>query len=391
VNTLATTVSASAAAIALAGATLSLQNRPSETRSFVIASIYMPSVEVDSKSCPTESKNALQVFLDTLSPEERVKYADPARGRELGALMSRTLGFKRSVGDTPISSDNIEDLRRAAGIPPGKGAIVSYPTRHLAYDTCTNPDDFPTQASGNQEYLGKVAYGMNLDGKVGKRDFVGVDGEPGVDNAWYRAVGCGRIARSTGVPRVADNVLVSQASPTLIEVTGIDDDRNDSDVDVNVYASADALELSATGGALADASYHPDPRPMLTSHVKGRITNGVLTTDTFDITLHFHESIIDARPVMRRARIRATINADGSIEGGIYGYHTLASLEDEYAQASTIGANLMSCPGQVKALRANADGFPDPRTHRNTAISSMYRFKGVAAYVVHKPAQVATQ
>src|SRR6185369_5021275 len=140
-------------------------------------------------------------------------------------------------------------------------------------DTCTNPDDFPTQASGNQEYLGKVAYGMNLDGKVGKRDFTGVDGEPGVDNAWYRAVGCGRIARSTGVPRVADNVLVSQASPTLIEVTGIDDDRNDSDVDVNVYASADALELSATGGALADASYHPDPRPMLTSHVKGRITN----------------------------------------------------------------------------------------------------------------------
>ena len=385
VNRVATTLLAAVSAVAIGGAAFSDQGKPSETRSFVVASIFMPAVPVDNKSCPMESKSGVEVFLDTLPPQERAKYSDPAKARELGALMAKTLGFKRSDGNLPITADNIDKVRRSAGIPPGKGALVSYPTSHLAYDTCTNPDDFPSQARGNQEYLGKIAYGMNLDGKVGKRDFTGPDGEVGVDNGWYRAMACSRISRSTGEPRVGDNVLVSQASPMLIEVTGVDDERNDNDVEVNVYSSVDAMELGANGRALAGASYHPDPRPALTSRVKGRIVDGILTTDNFDLRFRYHESIIDAQLTMRSARIRATIKPDGSIEGGIYGYHTLASLEEEYAQSSTIGATLMSCPGQINALRAFADGFPDPKTHRNTAISSMYRFKGVSAFVVHGP------
>ena len=38
------------------------------------------------------------------------------------------------------------------------------------------------------EGSGKIAIGMNLDGKVGPNDFISPDGEPGIDNQLYRAI-----------------------------------------------------------------------------------------------------------------------------------------------------------------------------------------------------------
>lgn len=372
------------AVIALGGASLTDAAGTPQTRSFVIGPNYMPAVDVDEQSCPVRSKSALEVFRDTLPPEERAIYADPAKGRELGVLMFKQLGFKRSPDSTRATPDNLDELRRLSAIPRGKGGLVSYPTPHLAYNLCTNPDDFPALATGHQEYLGRVAYGMDLDGKVSDDDFTGVDGEAGVDNAWYHAMGCSNIARSLGDPKVGDKVIVSRQVPTLIEVTGIDNDRNDDAVMVNVYASAQALDLNASGGPLAWASFSPEPDPVHTAHVKGRIVDGVLTTDAFDVNLRMHESIINSSRQLRGARLRATLGPDGAIEGGFYGYQTLASLEDAYAQASTIGSNTFSCPAEIKSLRKYADGFPDPKTRRNTAISLVLRFKAVPAFVVHK-------
>ena len=41
----------------------------------------------------------------------------------------------------------------------------------------------------------KISLGMNLDGKVGPNDFTSPDGEKGVDNQMYRALGCIRSYR----------------------------------------------------------------------------------------------------------------------------------------------------------------------------------------------------
>jgi len=355
----------------------------SETRSFIIGPMYMPSVEVDEKSCPTKPKSALAAFRDTLSPEEQAKLAAEKNPRALGELMAKRFGFKRGPADDTLTRANFKERALAAGLPAGKGAISSYPRRHLAYDLCTNPLDFPALATGHQEYLGKTGYGMDLDGKVSKDDLTGVDGEKGVDNAWYQAVGCANIARSLGDPKVGDNVIVSRQAPTLVEVTGIDDDHNDDAVEVNVYAAARPLELDARGNTLAWASFKPLSDKTYIAHTKGRITDGVLLTEPFDVTLRMHESIIDSYRELKRARIKATLRPDGGLDGGFYGYQTLTSLEDAYAQSSTIGVDMISCPAEVLALHKHADGFPDPRTRRNTAISVALRFKAVPAFVVH--------
>ncbi len=361
----------------------------SETRSFVVGQIYMPSVEVDEQSCPAMPKSALQAFRDALPPEEQAKYTGSDKARALGALMAKTFGFKRGPADDTLTKDNIVERRAMSGFPAGKGAISSYPQRHLAYDLCTNPDDFPALAVGHQNYLGKVGYGINLDGKVSKDDLVGINGEKGVDNAWYQAVGCANIARSLGDPKVGDNVIVSRQIPTLIEISGIDNDQNDDTVVVNIYASARALDLDAVGKALAWASFAPRSDPRYIASVQGRIVNGTLLTDVFDVNLRMQESIIDSSRDLRGARIEATLEPGGGIAGGFYGYQTLASLEDAYAQTSTIGSDLLSCPAEIKSLRALADGYKDPKTRRNSAISVALRFKAVPAFVVHEPPATA--
>ncbi len=48
-------------------------------------------------------------------------------------------------------------------------------------------------ADGSLPYYfagGKTAIGMNLDGKVGPNDFTSPEGEPGIDNQLFRAIGC---------------------------------------------------------------------------------------------------------------------------------------------------------------------------------------------------------
>ena len=49
----------------------------------------------------------------------------------------------------------------------------------------TKPEQFPFY-----EAEGKTSYGLNLDGRVGPADFTSPEGEKGIDNNMYRALGC---------------------------------------------------------------------------------------------------------------------------------------------------------------------------------------------------------
>jgi hypothetical protein len=45
-------------------------------------------------------------------------------------------------------------------------------------------------------------------------------------------------------------------------------------------------------------------------------------------------------------------------------------------------ANGLSCPAMRQALVRYADGVPDPRTRKPTALSAAYNFYGTRAFVV---------
>ena len=389
---------AATGSLAAASLLMSAASTPQpQSFSFALTNIYVAAYE-DDKACRGLSLSSADLFLQSLPPAERVRYGSPEKVRDLQQLMGQRLGFKmvptgKESGPNGsmahLTEAEQEALRQKYNIPKGKGTASFLGTR-FAYDSCTNPEDFPFMEKGNVDYRGPIAYGIDLDGRTGKDDYVSPDKKPGVDNQLIRAVGCTFSTRDFGTPKVADEVITSMSSPTLIEVSGVDDPTNDYDVTVRVYASGSPLELSGGGKPLAWASLDVDRDPRFMAEAKGKILNGELITEPFDLRMRLREQIIDSYREVRQARIQAKIKPGEAIEGGIYGYHTLASIEENYHQSTQVGANLtrMSCPALIKAVRRHADAFPDPKTRRNTAISSALRFKGVPVFLI-KPQQVA--
>jgi hypothetical protein len=392
---LAASAAGSCALLLLAGAEVAAidEQVPSvdpKVRGYVLTNIYVAAPDQPG-ACPKSSLSSAEIFAASLTPQEREKYKDEGFRR----LMAARLGFKMvPTGLRTDSGQDIEDLtaeqlaaaRAKAGVAPGKGAPSFLGTR-LAYDSCTNPEDFPQFAVGNQTYLGKISEGLNLDGKAGATDFVSPEGEKGVDNQLLRATGCNFGSRDFGDPKVADKAITSAPAPTLVELHGVDSLKDDNEVRVEIYAAAEPLRINAAGGALAWTSFDADSDPRWRASVKARIVDGVLLTDKLDLRLRQKEQIIDSFRDMRGARLRMTFNPDGTVAGGVYGYHTLASIAAIYAQSTQIGADLAkySCPGLLGAIRKAADGYPDPRSGRNTAISATLRFVGAPAFVIHKP------
>ena len=371
---------------------------------FVLSNIYIAQGG-EKDSCPVPDIGDLDRFYAMLPPAEQAEYAGKEKRQELEKRMDEYFKFRRIHirGDRASSvifppgydpkAEPTQELAAAVGalngLPKGTGRLA-FQKREVVYSACSNPERFPVLAKNFKTYEGKVAAGINLDGKDGKLDFEGPDGAKGVDNRLWRAVGCVSSFRENSRDDVARKVMMSMEAPTLIELRGVDNLQDDPEVSVTVLAVNEALSRDGRGGPLARATFTPVRDPQFRATVRGRITGGVLTTDPVDLTLNYKEQIVDAPRHIRDARLRAKFGADGSIEGSIYGYYTLDSYYESIEQMTQNGANLtkVSCPGVRKAIDRLADGYRDPRTGRFTAISSAYDFIGVKAFLA-TPNQVA--
>jgi len=363
---------------------------PPRVRGFVLSNVFVAAPPDEPGACPQLSKGPLELFLESLPAAERKRYAEQREA--LMKLMNQRVGFR--AGPVPVDPntgqagpEQVAQTRRKLGIPEGKGSL-SFLGKQVTYDSCSNPDDFPQFDRGLQPYLGKTAYGADLDGRQSTEDFVGVGGEASVDNALWRALGCEWAFHESGKPEVAAKVLFSARAPTLVEISDMDDVRNDADVQVSIYSSLTPLAVDAAGHALARASFDIDGNPQLQARTHGRIVEGVLTTEPFDVQINYKEQIIDTVRKLRATRLRALLKEDGTIEGGFYGYYDVESFWHSVQQMTQLGASFsrLSCPAVRTALNQYADAFPDPKTGRNTAISTAMQFVGVRAHIIHPSA-----
>src|SRR5690606_4834703 len=118
-------------------------------------------------------------------------------------LKDRTIGFalastRWGVHETPNGKEecpkgfNMGPRDQFKALYPEGGSVEG---TQLAYESAVR---FPEQLEDRfpfHEVSGKVGIGLNLDGKVDDNDFVSPDGEKGIDNAFYRALGCIRMFR----------------------------------------------------------------------------------------------------------------------------------------------------------------------------------------------------
>lgn len=285
------------------------------------------------------------------------------------------------------------------------------------FPEATAPDPGWRMASGPVELDG-----IDLDGQdssPGKRpasgtcshqDFRGPNGGRGIDNQFYRVVGCTTGFQSTGQANNFQTEMYTGSWGILITLSGVDDLRNDKDVAVGIYANADPIQLSAARAALPYATYAIDRDPRYRGLTRGQIIDGVLTIDPVDVRFHnIVNSMIDDR-VLRGARLRLTFTADGGMEGFLAGYTPVEDMYDmnygarhsrtakgeiapERLRVGTsvgrAGALGHTCNGAYHALYDAADGHRDPATGRCTSISTQYRIRVAPAFVVGGQSQSA--
>jgi hypothetical protein len=249
----------------------------------------------------------------------------------------------------------------------------------------TARDPFPFHEAG-----GPTAYGFDLDGKAGPNDFTSPEGEKGIDNNLYRVLGCIRNYRPPeGAIQGFDNDEVTKDvyNRIIIELSGVDSLVNDDDVQVMMYRGRDPILLDSTGkSAIPGGSQRIDTRwgAKFIQRMHGRIRDGVLTTDPADMVYPWAVFYIPTDEFMHAARFRLKLSPTGA-DGMIGGYSDIETWYSQLMRSYSThhqSYGQSSAPSIYKALRRLADGYPDPRTGANTAISSALLAKFTEVVIV---------
>ena len=254
------------------------------------------------------------------------------------------------------------------------------------------PDKFPFRQAA-----GKIAYGLDLDGKTKPTDFTSPDGRPGIDNQLCRVIGCVSNYRTGASLLNFESIFHKKMNVDriMIELTDVDSLVNDDDVTITTYRGRDSLLLDGTGN-----NFQPGGTQRLDLRwgkdfifsAKAKIVNGVLITQPMDFKMPHEVNTEEAAyDWMRAARFELKLTPEWA-EGIIGGYADVESFHrSRFRTWSTHHSSYgQQAGGSVyKVLRKLADGFPDPATGENTAISAAYRVKMVQVHVIRPEKNVA--
>ena len=268
-------------------------------------------------------------------------------------------------------------------------------------DVCANPQSMPDPGLPTIE--GRISYGLDLDGADGAsspagktcphEDFIGPNGARGIDNQYYRLVGCIKGRRQGGMRNVSVNAFMRQGEfALLIELRGVDGLDHDDEVQVDWYSAQDPMVNSATGFPLTYASMEIDGDPQYHAVARGRIVDGVLTTEPVDLLIRTRNRKL-ANYRIRDARLRGEIRTDGSLAATLGGYESVEWIYHHLTHdniQSEMSYGPFTCPGVYYALHRLADAYPDPAAGGQCQwMSSAYEIEAIPAFVIQPQAKTA--
>lgn len=250
-------------------------------------------------------------------------------------------------------------------------------------------DPTSTPDGGLVGVSGTIGEGLDLDGDP-NTGFVSPRGERGVDNAFYRTLGCWKTFR--GPPRLSSGALQNNdamrdgAWTVVIVVSGRGDDpMNDDDVTVGIYPSGDKLVKDAMGGVASDYTFRIRPDRKLEALFKARSVNGRIRSSRAEDEVWLRDPGAARELQLLKARIDMTLKPDGGLSGYVGGYRPWRPVYDGYVRARgpVIEAlTWVKLPDVFYALRRNADYSPAGPAGEKTHISFALRVDAVPAFVV---------
>jgi hypothetical protein len=258
---------------------------------------------------------------------------------------------------------------------------------------------FPTTKDDGfafKEAQGAVGIGMNLDGKIGPKDFTSPTGEKGIDNQLYRAIGCVGSHRDVAALMIVKWRQDHKFNRVVIELTDVDSLANDDDVTVTTYRGLNPLLRDASGndfmpGGTQDLDLRWGKEFIQKFH--GKIVDGVLVTEGADwIMPRMALANISTLP-FRDLRFQLKLTPDRA-EGLMAGYVDIEGWNTERNESISThhqSYGQESAPSLYRAMLRLADGYPDPKTGRNTALSSSLVVRFTQVFIQRPPQETASQ
>jgi hypothetical protein len=257
----------------------------------------------------------------------------------------------------------------------------------------TTPDPIPYKYA-----VGPIAYGMNLDGKIGPNDLTNPEGEKGIDNQLQRAWGCVGMYRSGSFNVVRYNDWRKyQYNNIVIELTDVDSLENDDDVTLTTYRGLDKIMTDATGATyLPGATQRLDLRWGMgyIQKFRGRIVKGVLTTEGADYLMPSAGnggSVTDIRYYNTHWRLELMPDHAKGVMAGYIDIDDWNAGTNQIRSTHHQAYDRAATPSIYRAMRKLADFKPDPVTGENTAISMASRVAFAQVFVIRPPVKVAVR
>jgi len=350
--------------------------------------------------------------------------ADNASQRTLGFLLTKFSpavyygkfeddcphGFEKSTEENFLAS--VSDTERRRLLKPENARELSrrwkldFTTGPNGEDVCRQVRSF-TDDEAHAIYKGpksKISYGVNLDddqtgaakGFTCKHgNFTSPDGEAGVDNQLYRAIGCHKtwrgLARDPGgdLQQKYDQSTKDGMYQTLVQIRNVDNLLNDDDIEIGIYSSQDFSMVDKSQNHLPDQTFLISKNPKWRNIARGKIVNGVITSEPADVRLSWANGLNGEAGraneyELRRARFRMQILPDGKLLGVLGAYQPPENIVQWARNAGKGIASIVNrdCASEYRTLLAFADGFPDPKTGRCTMVSMANDVEGVPAFIL---------
>ena len=300
----------------------------------------------------------------------------------------------KGIGLTQEKIDEIlGDLKGGSSGPVTRSALIN---RGRIDGKPVNAYTYPTSVPdiGFHEIKSPYAYGFNLDGKVQPNSFEDPDThEKGVDNQYWRAMGCNINHRGSPKDVPTEWALhwdnERDKMPAWLMSITTEDFAKDGEVTVKFNKALEHVSRDAAGYVRTDSTFRVDPDPRWQNTLRGQIKGGEITiTEPGEVHLAGDPYGITELD-MSNAHLRLKLNADNSAEGVLGGYIPWRRVffvygSSGYSEETMIGTDI---PGVYYALRKHADAFPDPKTGANTAISTTWRIVAVPAFHVSMEAK----
>ena len=240
---------------------------------------------------------------------------------------------------------------------------------------------------GNVAPRSKFARGLNMapNGGCKHKNYESEDGRAGIDNQFYTVAGC--IAGLQGKKGLWQQVLNEEwrsgAVSLLIQISGIDDEKNDDNVDVTLLYSLDPAAKEVSGKEiLPNYTFRVTDKPEFTHffvRLHARIVNGVIITEK---TPRLDFDLVKG-PTLRLsdAQLRLQLTSDGNLKGVLGGFEDWRYLANYYDSVGFEVVFGFQCPAFYNALKRAADGMKDPDTGECNQISSAYDIEAIPAHI----------